>query len=533
MSILGIYFGPQGITLVETEGKRILNNLQIPLESLGPGELEEKVPDEIKLVALFKEELRKNKITAKEAYVALSGKDLVIRTFEMPLLPRNELNNAIKFEAKKYLPFKTEELFLAHEIIFDKLINKNLVLLVGIKKEIMNKYISIFRQLDLGFSSLEYSAFSMLRILKMAGAIDKGVVGFLNVDLKEDDETNFIVLEKGFSLFSRDIILSPQTSPEPQDQKTELNALLEKLKTEVRISLDYYKRKFPTRHIEKVFLISPEDYQQDLEIFLKEMGLVSHFIAVNKFIAKPIRFSSSLLKAYSAAVAKFVRIPLSINLAAIKIEPEKEAEVLPAVPLRFDLTRLLKGLRISSRIVILAVCICFGAWGWGIYRRLPLKKEIEKIRSLWPAATNISPNANFDELKAIADGYKEKIETIDDLVTKRLFLTSVLDIIPRVIPRGLWLERLSFRREKGKEMELNLEGMAYLADSNKEFEAVNNFLVKLKQEPIFVKNFKEIRLMSLDRTMFRETMVMFRETMVTRFKISCQTQAGGRKEYGF
>ena len=113
MSSLGIYFGPKVISLVETKGRRLINDIQIPQTTIFEGELEEKVPAEVKLIgiiALFKEELRKNKIEAKEATLCLSGKDLVVRTFEIPMLPREELKSAINFEVKKYIPFRVEDL---------------------------------------------------------------------------------------------------------------------------------------------------------------------------------------------------------------------------------------------------------------------------------------------------------------------------------------------------------------------------------------------------------------------------------------
>ena len=60
MNSLGIYFGPKAITLVETKGKKVLNTGQISRLALSHSEFEERVPDQIKMVALFKDELRQN-----------------------------------------------------------------------------------------------------------------------------------------------------------------------------------------------------------------------------------------------------------------------------------------------------------------------------------------------------------------------------------------------------------------------------------------------------------------------------------------
>ncbi len=103
MSSLGIYFGPKAVDIIETKGKRLANHLKIPLSEVLGGDLEEKVPSEVKIVALFSEALRKSKIESKEAVLSLSARDLIIRTFEMPNLPKEEMVSAIKFEIKKWL----------------------------------------------------------------------------------------------------------------------------------------------------------------------------------------------------------------------------------------------------------------------------------------------------------------------------------------------------------------------------------------------------------------------------------------------
>jgi type IV pilus assembly protein PilM len=132
MSALGIYFGTKVISIVETMGRRVLNNIKIPLSTVSLGELEEKVPDEIKIVALIKEELRKRRISAKEVTIALTGRDLIIRTFEMPILPLGELKSAVTFEAKKYIPFKVEDLVSDSQFKLDKSTRGNLVLYMGL-----------------------------------------------------------------------------------------------------------------------------------------------------------------------------------------------------------------------------------------------------------------------------------------------------------------------------------------------------------------------------------------------------------------
>jgi Tfp pilus assembly PilM family ATPase len=201
---LGIYFGIKGIDIILGQGKSILTSINIPQEKFSPSDEEEKISQDVKIVALIKDELRKQKVEAKDAAIVLSGRDLIIRSFELPsALPRDELVGAISFEVKKYLPFKVEDLVSDFQSKLYKKEKRNLILFFGIKTKTMKTYLSIMDQLDLRVTDFEYSAFSILRLMNLLNIKTKGVVAFMSLDL--EDESNFMVLEDGFPLFSRDI----------------------------------------------------------------------------------------------------------------------------------------------------------------------------------------------------------------------------------------------------------------------------------------------------------------------------------------
>lgn len=255
MSELGIYFGTRLISIVETSGKRILNSIQINRATFSTGGLEEKIPDELKIVTAITDGLEKNKVRAREANLCLSGKDMIIRTFEMPMLASSELPNAVNFEVKKYIPFKVTDLVSDYQTLPDRASRKNLILFVGIKRETLDKYLSILEQIKIKTVFIEYAAFSMIRLLPLVGQANKGIIGLLNACLQEDEEINFTILLNGFPLFSRDINLSVEIEDLSKLEKARLSEILEKLKTEIRVSLDYYKRKFPIKTIEKIFFL--------------------------------------------------------------------------------------------------------------------------------------------------------------------------------------------------------------------------------------------------------------------------------------
>lgn len=516
MNPLGIYFGPKAITIIETKARSIINSAQIPQTTISTGELEEKVPVEVKtigIVALFKEELRKNKIAAKEATLCLSGKDLIIRTFEMPAMPREELQSAINFEVKKYIPFKVEDLISDFQILFNKPSRSNIVLFMGTKKETLDKYISIFNQLNIKIRTIEYSAFSILRCLKLSGLGYKGIIGILGVDLKGGDEANFTVLENGFPLFSRDIVLNGGAQGEREGiEELGSDRALEKLKTEIRVSLDYYHRKFPAKNTKKIFLISSPDSRSDLEAIMAEIGLTTQFIDISRQMGRAVPYSLVFIKSYGAALSKTIKTDLKLNLLAAK----EKARFLKAKPIQLGAVSLVRGLRLDYRVLVSGLFICIATFVFNIYRTIPLQKELNRVMGMHPQVAALSADSTYEELSTVASQLQKKVNGLDALVKKQIYLTEPLDIIPRVMPKGAWLINLSFAKREESKAELVLEGMVYLGDDNREFLAVNQFISDLKGNPRFNKYFNNITIVSLGRRQIEKI-------NATEFYISCKT----------
>jgi hypothetical protein len=514
MSSLGVYFGPKVISIVESSGKKLLTNAQLFQSTVSTGELGEKVPTELKtieIVALFKDEMRRNKITAKEATLCLSGKDLIIRNFDIPVLPREEIQGAINSEAKKYIPFKVEELFTDFQLEFDKINRKNLVLFMGIKKETLERYLSIANELNIKISSVEYSSFSLIRALGLAGVGSKGIVGMVCADLKEEDEVNFLVLEDGFPVFSRDISLASGPGDFDKSSEGELGASLEKLKTEIRVSLDYYHRRFPAKNIQKLFIISNPEHRSELESSAMESGLSVQFVELAKYVGKPVLFSSSFTKGYTASLSKAIKSNIKLNILAARSRIKAGKVAGP----KLNIASLGKGLKINPLMVVLGIAICVGIFFFGQSQTKPLKEELAQVIGSQVKIPSVNPEASYQDLLVTESNYKAKLISLDSAVKSQLYLTRPLDIIPRVLPEGLWLTDFSFKKDKSYG-ELFLKGLGGLGDSDKELEAVNKFVASLKENSTFTNYFKVINVESIDRSQVGGV-------SMTTFAISCKT----------
>ena len=508
MNPLGVYFGPKFISIVESKGRKLINNIQISQSVISPRGLEEQVPTEVKLTAVFKDELRRNKIEVNKAVFCLSGKDLIIRTFEMPAMPREEVAPAVSFEAKKYIPFKVEELIFDYQIQVDRLTHKNSVLFVGIKKETIEKYVSLARQLNIKIVSIEYSAFSLVRAVKLAAAEERGIVAVLGVDLKEDDEANFSVFENGFPLFSRDFSLSGGLEELGKPQVHDTTKLIDKLKNEIRFSFDYYQRKFPTKEIKKVVFMSDPELTSELSVYLSEIGLsvkAVEFAKISRVMGKPVPYSLSMIKGYSASLAEDLKSSLKIDLLSAQQKLKASSKD------RMQLS-MLEGLRVEPKIFFIGLVICLATYGFGFYRMQPLHREISDVIGKRPQVANISPTATIDELNQVEGKYKNKLNSLDKAIKGQLFVTNLLDIISSHLPDGVWLEDFMFSKKSDSQF------LDLLGDSINDFDSVNKFTTNLRNDPKFNKYFSEVSINSMDRSQADNMPVI-------RFSISCKSRS--------
>lgn len=493
MSEFGIYWGTEVINITDVKGKKVLMNVSFPKPAIigsvseqeqeGEGEGE----DIAKIASALKEEFIKNDISLDNAYIALAGENLIIRTFDLPIfLSRKELEYpAIAFEARKYIPFKTEDVLFDFRIFLDRKAKKYLILFVGIKKELLNRYLAIFEQLQIKVRLVEYAGFSILRLLSLGGLSNKGVFGVLSVDL--EDETNFLVCQDGFPLFSRDIIL---TSKLEAEEKTDF---IGRLKSEIRISLDFFRRKFINKKINRIVILSPPQIEEEIVTLVKELGLSPMPLKTSKFLENDFEFTGVLSKSYSTAVSKVKKLRYSIDLLKPAVKKEKKwAPSLKALPLAIG------DIKLSSKVVLLSCLMIVVSVGASWIKRVPRENELRVLKANQPKVEAIIAGNSYQALLSLEKEYNKKIKDMNSLVKGRFYLTEALDMIPRLMPAGTWLNMLDFKITGGK-LEFKLEGIVSLSDPDKEFAAINDLVLGLNNNPKFNQHFNDINVVSMAR----------------------------------
>jgi len=507
MSDFGLYFGTEVINLTEVKGKRLITDISLPNSAIR-SVLEQKKPDFAKAATLLRNEFETNELSPTNACVAIAGENLIIRTFDLPMfLSRRELDyDTITFEVRKYIPFKIEDLVFDYRFFTDRKDKKVYVLFVGIKKESLDLYLSFFGQSQIKARLIEYAGYSVMRLLKLNGISDKGVFGLLNADSEE--ETNFLVFLNGFPLFSRDISLILGAKPEAKPN------FIGKLKSEVRISLDFFRRKFPTKALERVIILCAPNFQEEITSLINDLGLSPIVLRASKFLSRDTEFKPTLAKSYAVAIGTSQRLPYSINFLrpAIKKEKAKIAISMKALPIS------IAAVKINTKVVWIAFLMIFLSAGWSWLRRAPLENELKLLKTNQPKIEDIVGSSTYAVLSSKEQEFITNTNNIKTMLKNRFYLTTAMNVIPQILPEGAWLTGFDYALVKD-EFKITLDGVVYLGNQDKEFAAVNEIVIGLRDSSEFNQRFKEIKVISMDRDQLGEE-----HLEATRFQILCRSQ---------
>lgn len=157
---------------------------------------------------LLKKVCQKAGTTSNKAVAGLPVASVFSSIITVQANNRDELKEAIQAKAKKLIPLPIEEMILDSKILeklpegkkeFPKEIKNIRVLITGAPKNVVKKYIEIFKLAGIELLSLETEAFALIRSLVGKDPSSIMVIDFGSV------RTNLSVIEKGVPFLNRSI----------------------------------------------------------------------------------------------------------------------------------------------------------------------------------------------------------------------------------------------------------------------------------------------------------------------------------------
>lgn len=205
-SYLGIDLGSTSIKLVELRKEKGVPTLATyGYAERAMGNIVHGNPDSIleKMVSLLKKLYQETGAVSYKGVTALPNFSVFNSVISLPIMNKKELDSAVRWEAKKFVPMPLEEVVLDWSIIDTIQVNKSRksyrILLTAASRNLVKRYLEIFKQSDLQLLSIETEAFALARALmghskETAMIVDASAV-----------TTDIIIIEKGVPALNRSI----------------------------------------------------------------------------------------------------------------------------------------------------------------------------------------------------------------------------------------------------------------------------------------------------------------------------------------
>ncbi len=236
------------------------------------------------LSSVLTELLQATGIKAKRVVTSVSGREVIVRYISMQPVEQENLPNAIRFEADKYIPFDLEEVVLDSQKLDESVLGftntaEMKVLLVAAKKSLIEQKVQLLKEAGLYPAVIDVdcfalgNAFELRNILSPRAEVEGKVVSLIDIGASK---TNITIMIGNSSFFTREIYLAGNEFTEEIQKKLEVtpeeaeklkrdpgvfalevqeavSAVIDDLANEVTLSFDFFESQFE-REVEEIYI---------------------------------------------------------------------------------------------------------------------------------------------------------------------------------------------------------------------------------------------------------------------------------------
>ena len=205
-SIIGLDIGSRNIKAVQLKETKDVYTL----ERLGITSLESElivdgsILDSTRVVEAIKELVLATDIKVKNTTLSVSGhSSVIIKRITLPEISEDELSESINFEAEQYIPFDIEDVMLDFQILgMAEEEGMMDVLIVAVKRDKINEYVSVVRDAGLTPAVVDIDAFALENMHELNYEFNEEAnVALINVGASM---INMNIIKGGVSVFTRD-----------------------------------------------------------------------------------------------------------------------------------------------------------------------------------------------------------------------------------------------------------------------------------------------------------------------------------------
>ncbi len=231
----------------------------------------------------------------KDVNISISGPNTVVRYIDLPKMTDEELKSSMKFEAEKYIPFRSKDVIVDCQVLEPAARGKMRVLLVAAKKEAITEKINLVEGAGLSVRLIDCDSFALVNafLINFPDLPEDGCIALVNmgerlttIDILKGKSATFTrELQIGGWDFSKaiskqlnlDMAAAAQVKENPQARLEELMGAVRPtivhIVEEVKLSLSYYENQMGAA-VDKIYLSGGLSSFHGLVDILKEgMGM--------------------------------------------------------------------------------------------------------------------------------------------------------------------------------------------------------------------------------------------------------------------
>ena len=190
---------------VDKSGYRILHLGILPLPEQAIQN--NMVVDSKPVVDVIRRLVQENGVKSKQVISAVPGRAVIMKKVQMPKQEPEELEANVEFEAQNIIPDSLQNVNLDYQVVNQAGDgNKMDVLLVAVKKEIVNSYAEAIEEAGLAPSVIDVDYFALENMYEVnyGAESENGVVALIHIGAQY---TSITLLHNGISIFTGDLSL--------------------------------------------------------------------------------------------------------------------------------------------------------------------------------------------------------------------------------------------------------------------------------------------------------------------------------------
>lgn len=511
-STLGIFWGNNSFSFAETENTVPQKAFTAPFD-LGNKtflNLTTESTEGIKLTAIIQQALQNQRILESAISLALPAKDIIFRSFVIPYLQPAEIKNVVQFEAAKFVPFRMDDLaFTFHPITFVDQGKKSIrIILVAIRKDILEGYCGILEHSGLRVEHVEPSSASLVRALTHKKLLQKGKS--TAVIETHQYEGRIVIVEQNIPQFVREFQLYP-TSAEASSVASDI--LSARLFNEIKISFEYYGRQYNQKKVDRIIALSESGDDEILRNLGKDFNLPCTIITAKTFF-KDDTLDLGTIHAYGSSLRGAVQMNFNFNLPRLTLTTAPVEETAPVQITGPNYAAVALVGILCGLIFVLTLNFSNGL----VKRHQSKASQIQAKLGSYETSTPELLEQQTTESKSALAAYRN--------IRIGSKVAYFLKLIPTLLPPGAWLKDLDIRysdvikndgafRIKASKVSLSFGGYIYTEDPRKQFSLANTLLLNFKNNKEFSNLFDRIELGSVQKTSLQQY-------NVTTFRIDCR-----------